>query len=74
MVLTMLQEKKKKAKLSSQNQWETPTTNKEKKKKKPNARRRVKDPETNLPVAPEEDTISISQSIFFSVNTLKKIV
>lgn len=45
-----------------------------KKKKKPNARRRVKDPETNLPVAPEEDTISISQSIFFSVNTLKKIV
>lgn len=34
-------------------------------KKKLNARRRVKDLETNLPVAPEEDTISISQSSFF---------
>lgn len=59
----MLQEKKNgKAELIKINEKHLQPT---RKKKKTNARRRVKDPETNLPVAPEEDTISISQSSFF---------
>ena len=41
------------------------TYNQQQQQKALNSRRRVKDPETNLPVSPEEDTISVSQSSFF---------